>query len=90
MFLKNAHDILFKVVIDENEYDTFTFHTFEDARTFCHSYYYKDEKIKRIDLDVVLRVFDKEDSVIESFYYMREDWEREVEAARERIKQMKI
>ena len=88
MFLKNACDIEFKVILDENEYDTYTFNTFEDARRFCTSYYYKDEKVKRLDIDVILRIYDKEDSVIESFYYMREDWERDVEEARERIKQM--
>lgn len=88
MFLKNVCDIEFKVVIDENEYDTFTFHTFEDARYFCHSYYYKDEKIKRLDIDVILRIFDKEDSVIESFYYTREDWEKDVEEARERNRKL--
>lgn len=91
MFLKSACDIEFKVVLDENKYDTFIFHTFEDARRFCCSYYYKDDKIKRIDLDVVLKkIYDKEDSVIESFCYMREDWERDVEEARECINKMRI
>lgn len=90
MFLKSVCDIEFKVVLDENEYDTFIFHTFEDARSFCYSYYHKDDKIKRLDIDVVLRIFNKEDSVIESFYYTREDFEKDVEAARERINKMKI
>lgn len=84
MFLKNACDIKFIVVVNEKDYDTFTFHTFEDAKRFCYGYYYKDKKIKRLDIDVVLRIFDKEDSVIESFYYTRQDWEKDVEEARER------
>lgn len=90
MFIKDACDIEFKVIIDENEYDTFIFHTFEDARRFCSSYYYKDDKVKRLDVDVILRIYDKEDRVIESFYYTRRDWERDVEEARERIKNMPL
>lgn len=91
MFFKNACDIEFKVILDENEYDKFIFHTFEDARRFCYDYYYKDNKIKRLDLDVILRRYDKkEDSIIESFYYLREDWERDVEEARERINKIQI
>lgn len=89
MFLKNVCNIEFKVVLDENEYDTFIFHTFEDARRFCHAYYYKDDKIKRLDIDLVLCRYDKEeDSVIESFYYTREDWNRDVENASNRIRNM--
>lgn len=88
MFLKNACDIEFKVVVDEKEYDTFTFHTFEDAKRFCYGYYYKDEKIKRLDIDVVLRIFNNENNVIESFYYTREDWEKDVEDVRERNRKM--
>ena len=89
MFLKNACDIEFKVVVDEKKYDVFTFHTFIDAKRFCYGYYYKDEKIKRLDIDVVLSIFDNEDKVIESFYYTREDWEKEVEEASERLKMFK-
>lgn len=82
-------DVFFKVVVNENEYWNFIFHNFEDAKHFAHAYYYDREDVNRIDIDVILNRIGTRYDVIESFYYTREDFEKDVHEAEERIKSLR-
>lgn len=89
MELDGVIDVFFKVVVNENEYWYFTFHNFEDAKHFAYAYYYEREDVKRIDIDVILNRIGISDYAIESFYYTREDFEKDVHEAEKRIKSLR-
>lgn len=89
MELNGVLDVYFKVVVNENEYWYFTFHNFEDVKHFVYAYYYDREDVKRIDIDVILNSIGKSDYAIESFYYTREDFIKDVHKAEERVKSLR-